>query len=77
MLHDPLVSAVCDTEEIWQMTDEMLVAQAEWLSQYADEIPAAKARLESHVANGMRIKTMEDFEGMARLHTKQSRSRRC
>ena len=34
MLHDPLVGAVCNTEEIWQMTDDMLVAQAQWLPQY-------------------------------------------
>ena len=46
MLHDPLVGAVCNPEEVWQMTDEMLVAQAEWLPQYADEIPRRKARLE-------------------------------
>ena len=45
MLHDPLVGAVCDPEEVWQMTDEMLIAQAQWLPQYADEIPAAKKRL--------------------------------
>ena len=70
MLHDPLVGAVCDPEEVWQMTDEMLVAQAEWLPQYVAAIPAAKARLEAHVANGTRVKTMEGFEGMARLHTK-------
>ncbi len=31
MLHDPLVGAVCDPEEVWQMTDHMLTAQAEWL----------------------------------------------
>ena len=24
MLHDPLVGAVCDPEEVWQMADEML-----------------------------------------------------
>ncbi|HPF33052.1 MAG TPA: DUF87 domain-containing protein, partial [Candidatus Sabulitectum sp.] len=35
MLHDPLVAAVCNPEEIWQMTDEMLVAQSEWLPNYA------------------------------------------
>ena len=28
MLHDPLVGAVCNPEEVWQMTDEMIVAQA-------------------------------------------------
>ncbi|HJZ50089.1 MAG TPA: hypothetical protein VKE41_23110, partial [Roseiflexaceae bacterium] len=30
MLHDPLVGAVCNPEEVWQMTDELLVAQARW-----------------------------------------------
>jgi alpha-galactosidase len=70
MLHDPLVGAVCDPEEVWQMTDEMLVAQAPWLPQYADEIPRAKARLEAHERNGTRVKTMDGFQGTARLHTK-------
>ena len=72
MLHDPLTGAVCDPEEIWQMTDEMLVAQAEWLPQYVanGSVEAAKAHLAEHEANGTRVKTMEGFQGMARLHTK-------
>jgi alpha-galactosidase len=47
MLHDPLVGAVCNPEEVWQMTDEMLVAQAEWLPQYVanGEVERAKERL--------------------------------
>ena len=46
MLHDPLVAAVCNPEEVWQMTDEMLVAQAQWLPQYdAQAIEAARRRL--------------------------------
>jgi len=45
MMMDPLVGAVCDPEEISQMTDEMLVAQARWLPQYREAIPAARARL--------------------------------
>ncbi len=45
MLHDPLVGAVCNPEEVWQMTDEMLVAQAQWLPQYAEDVPAARQRL--------------------------------
>jgi len=45
MLHDPLVAAVCDPLEVWQMTDEMLVAQAKWLPQYRGEIAAARQRL--------------------------------
>jgi alpha-galactosidase len=45
VLHDPLTAAVCEPEEVWQMVDEMLVAQAKWLPQYAEEVPAAKKRL--------------------------------
>jgi alpha-galactosidase len=69
MLHDPLVGAVCDPEEVWQMTDEMLVAQAEWLPQYAEEVPKAKARLEEAERNGTRVRLMET-QGAARMHTK-------
>jgi len=69
MLHDPLVGAVCNPEEIWQMTDEMLVAQAQWLPQYAAEIPAAQARLDEAVRTGKRVKLIET-QGAARLHTK-------
>ena len=42
VLHDPLVGAICTPDEVWQMVDEMLVAQAQWLPQYADAIPAAE-----------------------------------
>lgn len=45
-LMDPLTGAVCTPEEIIQMVDEMLVAQAQWLPQYAEEIERAKVRLE-------------------------------
>lgn len=69
MLHDPLVGAVCNPIEVWQMTDEMLVAQAEWLPQYADEILLAKARLEQAEADGTRVKLTETT-GAARLHVK-------
>jgi alpha-galactosidase len=69
MLHDPLVGAVCNPEEVWQMVDEMLVAQAQWLPQYAHEIPMAKSRLETAQRNGTRVKTV-DTQGIARLHTK-------
>jgi alpha-galactosidase len=70
MLHDPLVGAVCDPEEIWQLTDDLLVHQAQWLPQYAEEIPKAAARLAEHERNGTRVRQMEDFEGAARLHTR-------
>jgi alpha-galactosidase len=45
VLHDPLVGAICTPEEVWQMVDEMVVAQAAWLPQYADAVPAAMERL--------------------------------
>ena len=69
ILHDPLVGAVCNPEEVWQMADEMLVAQAEWLPQYAAEIPRAKARLEAAERDGTRVKT-RDYKGAARLHVR-------
>jgi alpha-galactosidase len=46
MMLDPLVGAVCTTAEISRMTDEMLVAEAEWLPQYAAVIPEARKRLQ-------------------------------
>jgi hypothetical protein len=30
----------CNPEEVWQMVDEMVVAQAKWLPQYAHAVPA-------------------------------------
>ncbi len=61
VLHDPLVGAICSPEEVWQMVDEMLVAQAEWLPQYAHAIDDARARL----AKGT-VQT-RDWRGAARL----------
>lgn len=60
VLHDPLVGAICTPEEVWQMVDEMLVAQAEWLPQYAHAIPEARERLSKAT-----VKTRE-WEGSAR-----------
>ena len=71
MLHDPLVGAVCNPEEVWQMTDEMLVAQAQWLPQYTHNgsVKAAAKRLSDHVRAGTRVRTVET-QGVARIHTK-------
>jgi alpha-galactosidase len=69
MLHDPLVGAVCNPEEVWQMTDEMLVALAPWLPQYAKEIPHARQRLADHEKNGTRVR-LHKGRGAARLETK-------
>ncbi len=66
MLHDPLVAAVCDPEEVWQMTDELLVAQAQWLPQYAGQIPDARRRLAEHEAAGTRVH-LSTSRGAARL----------
>lgn len=62
MLMDPLVGAVCNPPEVWQMVDDMLIAQEEWLPQYSKAIQEAKTRLE----NEERIPTKE-YEGAARL----------
>lgn len=61
MLNDPLVGAVCTPEEVWQMTDELVVAQERWLPQYAAAVPEAKRRLA-----GARLPT-KDWAGAARL----------
>lgn len=69
MLHDPLVGAVCNPEEVWQMTDEMLIAQAEWLPQYAEQIPAARQRLAEHERKGTRAGAVKT-RGAARKSVK-------
>lgn len=66
MMMDPLVGAVCNPPEIWQMVDEMLVAQEAWLPQYTEAIAAAKERL----ASGDLIPTQEGYAGAARLEVK-------
>jgi alpha-galactosidase len=69
MMMDPLVGAVCNPPEIWQMTDEMLIAEAQWLPQYAGEIERAKARWLEAEKNGTLIPPIVT-EGAARLRTK-------
>jgi alpha-galactosidase len=63
---DPLTGAVCNPPEIWQMVDEILVAEEKWLPQYKKAIAEAKKRLSS----GNLIKTNSGYKGAARLHTK-------
>ncbi len=60
VLHDPLVGAICSPDEVWQMVDEMVVAQAKWLPQFAGEIEGAKARMAKAT-----VKT-RDWQGAAR-----------
>jgi len=61
MLMDPLNGAVLTPPEVWQMTDEMLVAEAGWLPQYADAMPAASERMAGKLlpyrpVTGLRVK---------------------
>ena len=69
MLHDPLTAAVCNPPEVWQMVDEMLVAQARWLPQYRKAVPAARKRLADAKRRGEYLGTKKG-RGAARLHTK-------
>ena len=69
MMMDPLVGAVCDTNEIWQMTDEMLMAQEAWLPQYKEEISRAKIRWEQAALAGKLIAPIVT-QGAARLQEK-------
>ncbi len=62
MMMDPLTGAVCNPPEIWQMTDEMLVAGKKWLPQYKKSIREAQKRLKS----GKLIKTKDNNQGVAR-----------
>lgn len=66
MLLDPLVGAVCIPAEVWQMTDEMLIAQEKWLPQYQKAIAQAKERW----AKGNLLPVNENYEGAVRLKTK-------
>ncbi len=76
MLHDPLVGAICTPEEVWAMVDEMVVAQAQWLPQYAHAVDAAKARTaKSEVktrqwqgAARKRVRSVEELRELAGSH---------
>jgi alpha-galactosidase len=65
VLHDPLTAAVCNPPEVWQMVDEMVVAQAKWLPQYAKEIAGGKKRLATEKPLGI-----SKSRGAARLKEK-------
>lgn len=70
LMLDPLTGAVCTPPQIWQMADEMLIAEEKWLPQYADAIAKAKIRMEEGRKNGTLLPTREGYQGAARLHTK-------
>ena len=66
LMMDPLTGAVCNPPEIWQMADEMIVAQKEWLPQYEKDIDEAQKRL----GEGNLIPIDPNYKGAARLKTK-------
>ncbi len=65
-LMDPLTGAVCNPPEVWQMVDEMLIAQEAWLPQYQKAIAEAKERF----AKGGLIPTNEGYRGAVRVREK-------
>lgn len=66
VMMDPLTGAVCDPNEISQMVDEMLIAQAKWLPQYKREVPKARRRLASETP----LVGTRATKGAARVKTK-------
>jgi alpha-galactosidase len=66
MMMDPLTGALLTPPQIWQMVDEMLVAQAKWLPQYKKAIGAADRRLHS----GKLLPTLKNNKGAFRIRTK-------
>lgn len=62
MLLDPLVGAVCNPPEVWQMVDDMLIAQKQWLPQYKEKI----AKIEKEQKNKQRI-PLKNYKGAARI----------
>lgn len=65
-LMDPLTGAVCNPPEVWQMVDEMLIAQEQWLPQYREAIKEAKFRF----AKGDLLPVNEGYRGAVRLRVK-------
>ena len=70
LLLDPLTGAVCTPPEVWQLADDLLIAEAPWLPQYADEVKAAKARRTQAARVGTRLPTREGNRGSARLEVR-------
>lgn len=65
MLMDPLTGAVLNPPEIWQLVDEMLIAQEKWLPQYKHAIEKARIRMSSG-----NLVPVRNHKGAARLHTR-------
>ena len=70
VLLDPLTGAVCNPPEVWQLVDDMLIAEAAWLPQYQAEVTAAKKRQAEAQKAGTRIATQSGNRGAARVAVK-------
>lgn len=70
LLLDPLVGAVCNPPEVWQLCDDLLIALEKWLPQWKQEIKLAKARRKAADKDGTRIPVREGYRGAVRLHVK-------
>lgn len=66
MMLDPLCGAVCNTNQICQMTEEMLIAQSEWLPQYKESIEEIKIKWKSSEL----LPTNDNFKGACRKEIK-------
>lgn len=65
-LLDPLTGAVCNPPEVWQMVDELLIAQEKWLPQYYREIQKIK---EGWQVDRL-IPTNDNYKGAVRFKAK-------
>lgn len=66
-LMDPLTGAVCTPPEVWQMIDEMLIAQEKWLPQYKKAIAGARERFSDKKSL---LPTKEGYRGAVRQRVK-------
>ena len=66
---DPLTGAVLNPAEIYQMTDEMLIACEEWLPRWVEngEMMRAKQRIADAKANGTYIPNNKGYKGACPL----------
>jgi alpha-galactosidase len=59
MALDPLTGAVCNLPEIWQMTDDLIIAEEKWLPQYKKAIAQARERQKTE----KRLPTNDEYKG--------------
>lgn len=72
MMMDPLVGATCTPPEIWDMVDEMLVAQAAWLPQYRRSVAEAAKRVAAREKADRPMGTRRASDGAYRVPVRSS-----